>query len=87
MTWRAWGALVVGAICLFLGSWSLLHHGSLGRGQIIDTPVYVQYASAMVNGEVPYRDFRLEYPPGALPMFVLPVKAVTVAKPAAPLTS
>src|SRR5262245_12298850 len=72
MTLRVWGALVAGALCVFLGSWSLLHHGSLGSDQLIDTPVYAQYAHAVVEGEVPYRDFRLEYPPGALPVFVLP---------------
>jgi hypothetical protein len=75
MTVRAWSALVAGALCLWLGSWSLLHHGALGRGQITDTPVYVQYGYAMVHGEVPYRDFRLEYPPAALPAFVLPALA------------
>ena len=72
MTLRVWGALVAGALCVFLGSWSLLHHGWLGRGQIVDTNVYVKYAHAVVEGEVPYRDFTLEYPPGALPVFVLP---------------
>jgi hypothetical protein len=60
------------ACCLFLGSWSLLHHGFLGRGQIVDTPLYAQYGDAMVDGKLPYRDFQLEYPPGSLPVFVVP---------------
>jgi hypothetical protein len=68
----AWTALVVGGLCLFVGSWSLLHHGSLGRGQIIDTPTYQSYGDAVARGAVPYRDFKLEYPPGALPVFILP---------------
>ena len=72
MTQRTWGALVAVALGAFLGSWSALHHGTLGREQIIDTPTYVKYAHAVNEGQVPYRDFRLEYPPGALPVFILP---------------
>jgi hypothetical protein len=37
-----------------------------------DVPLYSQYGSEIMAGEFPYRDFRLEYPPGALPLFVLP---------------
>ena len=65
-------ALIVAAAGLFLVSWSLLHHGTLARAQITDTGLYEQYGDAMAHGQVPYRDFRLEYPPGALPVFVLP---------------
>src|SRR5665647_1071496 len=65
-------ALIAAALGLFLVSWSLLHHGTLARGQITDTGLYQQYGDAMTHGQVPYRDFRLEYPPGALPVFVLP---------------
>jgi hypothetical protein len=72
MSRRASAVLIGVACCLFLASWSLLHHGSLGRGQIVDTGLYETYGDAMARGELPYRDFRLEYPPGALPMFVLP---------------
>jgi hypothetical protein len=72
VTRAAWAALVVGGLCLFVGSWSLLHHGSLGRGQIIDTPTYQSYGDAIARGAVPYRDFKLEYPPAALPVFILP---------------
>jgi hypothetical protein len=37
-----------------------------------DVPLYQSFGDRMANGEVPYRDFRVEYPPGALPAFVLP---------------
>jgi Glycosyltransferase family 87 len=70
------GAVAVSAACLgiglFAGSWTLLHHGFLARHQIIDTPVYQSYGQSMTAGDVPYRDFRPEYPPAALPAFVLP---------------
>ncbi|MGH3000019.1 MAG: glycosyltransferase 87 family protein, partial [Gaiellaceae bacterium] len=35
-------------------------------GQIVDTPGYETYGDAIVAGQVPYRDFSVEYPPGAL---------------------
>ena len=57
---------------LFLVSWGLLHHGFYARERIIDTPVYERYGEAMTRGQVPYRDFALEYPPASLPVFVLP---------------
>jgi uncharacterized membrane protein len=60
------------ALALFVGSWIGLHHGWFERGQIVDTPVYEEYGDTMVRGQVPYRDFSVAYPPGALPMFVLP---------------
>jgi hypothetical protein len=64
--------LAAAAVCAFLLSWSLLHHGTLARAQITDTGVYSSYGDLMANGLVPYRDFTLEYPPGALPAFVGP---------------
>jgi 8-oxo-dGTP pyrophosphatase MutT (NUDIX family) len=59
-------------LAVFIGSWFVVHHGWFERGQIVDTPVYEEYGDAIARGEVPYRDFSLEYPPGALPVFVLP---------------
>jgi hypothetical protein len=38
----------------------------------VDTPIYERYGEAMVDGEVPYRDFAVEYPPAALPVFLVP---------------
>jgi glycosyl transferase family 87 len=60
------------AIALFVVSWTLLHVGFYKHKQLIDTPVYQRYGNAIAEGKVPYRDFELEYPPGALPVFALP---------------
>ena len=60
------------AVVLFLFGWALLHRGFFAHDPIVDTPVYERYGSAIDSGQVPYRDFALEYPPGALPVFVLP---------------
>ena len=60
------------AVVLFLGAWALLHRGVFTNDPIVDTPVYEHYGSAMDDGKVPYRDFAVEYPPGALPVFAVP---------------
>jgi len=60
------------AVALFLVSWALLHHGFYAHNEIVDTPVYERYGEAMTQGQVPYRDFAVEYPPAALPVFLLP---------------
>ena len=66
-------ALVAAAgVCLFLASWWGLHQGFYQREQIVDLPVYENYGEAITRGRVPYRDFSVEYPPAALPVFVLP---------------
>jgi hypothetical protein len=72
MSRAVWGGLVAAGLGLFLVSWSVLHHGTFARDQITDTGLYQDYGDAIAHGQVPYRDFRLEYPPGALPVFVLP---------------
>jgi hypothetical protein len=64
-----WAAFAVAA---FLLTWALLHVGFYERDQILDTPVYERYGDWMLDGRVPYRDFRPEYPPLALPAFALP---------------
>jgi glycosyl transferase family 87 len=64
--------VAVAAVAVFLGAWGLLHVGFYTREQVVDTPIYQRYGDAMADGQLPYRDFALEYPPGALPVFVLP---------------
>jgi hypothetical protein len=46
--------------------------GFYKRAQITDVPIYERYGDAIAHGNVPYRDFGLEYPPAALPVFALP---------------
>ena len=38
----------------------------------MDTPIYEHYGESMIDGQVPYRDFAVEYPPAALPVFLVP---------------
>ena len=67
MTRARWVALAAASAALFLGSWTLLHQlWYRSAGEIVDTPGYETYGDAIVAGQVPYRDFSVEYPPGAL---------------------
>ncbi len=53
--------------------WGVLHVGWYEHGQIIDYGVYQEYGDKVVHEHaVPYRDFQLEYPPAALPVFIAP---------------
>jgi hypothetical protein len=60
------------AAAAFFTAWGAIHYGFYARDQIVDTPVYEHYGDAIRAGEVPYRDFQVEYPPAALPVFVIP---------------
>ena len=67
MTSARWAALAAASAALFLGSWTLLHQlWYSSAGEIVDTPGYETYGDAIAAGQVPYRDFAVEYPPGAL---------------------
>jgi uncharacterized membrane protein len=65
----------LGAAALFLLSWALVHTAWYDDAEIVDTPVYERYGTAIEDGAVPYRDLAIEYPPGALPAFALPALA------------
>jgi hypothetical protein len=67
-------ALATGAAAgVFLVCWGLVHRGFWAHGQLVDWPTYRAYGDAIVRHRlVPYRDFAVEYPPGALPVFALP---------------
>ena len=69
---RLWAAATLAGAVLLTGAWGLLHVGPFDDFEIVDTPVYQDYGDAMLDGRVPYRDFELEYPPAALPVFLVP---------------
>jgi hypothetical protein len=60
------------ALLIFGTAWGVLHRGFYRHSQIDDTSVYQNYGDPIANGKVPYRDFGLEYPPAALPVFAIP---------------
>jgi uncharacterized membrane protein len=63
----------VALVALVAGTWGVLHVGWYTHHQIVDYPVYQRYGDLVAHQHrVPYRDFKLEYPPAALPMFVVP---------------
>jgi hypothetical protein len=57
---------------LFAGCAALPNVGLFDPVKDGDTGLYEEYADAVLDGEAPYRDFFVVYPPGALPAFVVP---------------
>ena len=66
------GAVLVAALVLFIVLCVAMPSGWHGNARISDVPVYERYGNAIERGSVPYRDFRPEYPSGALAAFALP---------------
>jgi hypothetical protein len=66
---RATVYLTSAAVLLLIGC-SIVAWARLGDVKAWDTPLYHVYGQRIVDGGVPYRDFRVVYPPAALPTFV-----------------
>lgn len=70
--WTAAVAVLHGLIVLAATSHRVFF-GSVGRANMFDdVGIYFRYASKAMAGSVPYRDFLVEYPLGAFPLFLLP---------------
>jgi hypothetical protein len=69
---RAAAAITAAGVAVFLLSSLLPPQRILSRPDRGDIQEYFQYAQRTFEGQVPYRDFRLEYPPGALPVLLAP---------------
>jgi uncharacterized membrane protein len=67
---------LIAVACAAIGfaiSWYLIHHGWYRLDRQWDTREYAKYArNIVVRGWMPYRDFSVEYPPLALPIFLIP---------------
>jgi hypothetical protein len=69
---RIRGVGIALATAVFVVSWMLLDKDFAAHGRISDVPVYQAYGLDVRLGQVPYRDFPLEYPPASLPVFIAP---------------
>lgn len=64
--------LTAGAAAGFLLSCALARGGFFSSADPGDVNRYREFAERMLDGELPYRDFYMEYPPGAIPAFLAP---------------
>lgn len=67
--WVVTGGFILVQILIWIVALQIFWYGDRG---ITDTPIYYDYASRMVGGMMPYRDFSSEYPPVAMLLFSLP---------------
>jgi hypothetical protein len=68
----SWPILAAVAALLFLVACALARGGFFSAADPGDVGRYHEFAARMLDGEVPYRDFYMEYPPGAVPTFLAP---------------
>lgn len=69
---RGWAVPVAAALvfaALALGATAVVEWSGQ---EVVDLALYRTYGERLAGGLLPYRDFRVEYPPGALPAFLLP---------------
>jgi hypothetical protein len=57
---------------LLLGALAVPSGGLFRGAKFRDLHVYREYGDALLDGRIPYRDFFVEYPPGAMPLFAAP---------------
>jgi uncharacterized membrane protein len=65
-------AFAAAAALVYVACWGAVHYWFYRYDLIGDVGIYRSYGEAMRHGAVPYRDFPFEYPPGALPVMLLP---------------
>jgi uncharacterized membrane protein len=71
--------MVALAVTVFLWSWIFLDHSFYVHQHSTDVVYYQGYVTNIRAGQVPYRDFAVDYPPGALAVFLAPTLVVDPA--------
>jgi hypothetical protein len=67
---KVWGLFALGTLVFGIVRYVQIHLLDWGTGN--DIHLYYNYAQLWGRGEAPYVSFHPEYPPGALPVFLLP---------------
>jgi len=60
---------------LYIAACAVPDGGLFRAARFRDVHLYQRYTESLLNGHVPYRDFFMEYPPGALAVFLPPAAA------------
>ena len=68
---QRWAPLLA-AVALFTLLCLVKRGGLLSEEQFGDVHLYADFGRKVLDGQAPYRDFFVEYPPGAMPVFLLP---------------
>jgi uncharacterized membrane protein len=69
---RLWLRPAAAAIPIYLAACVVPDGGLFRAARFRDVHLYQGFANAVFDGHVPYRDFFMEYPPGALAVFLPP---------------
>jgi hypothetical protein len=59
-------------VALVVVAWAVPGAGLYTDDQPADVALYQEFGEKLARGEIPYRSFSVEYPPAALPAFLLP---------------
>jgi hypothetical protein len=67
---RAAATIAAAGVAVLLAASLLPPSRLLSRSELGDVEVYLDYTQRTLDGQVPYRNFYPEYPPGAFPVFL-----------------
>ena len=73
------GLVVGGALLVFLAACAAARGGFFSSVDPGDVGRYHYFAQQIQHGLIPYRDFYMEYPPGAVPTFLAPLVLTGIA--------